>query len=204
MFSGKLVGRRWTEERARRECMEEKRAPARCNCSAGLRRCIWRGGVGGFASRRGLKAVCEREALFNGDGETEERVPREPWGEGGRSGGRRETKSGQRERERRATWLPVHVNVVTRRGKRNTPPFVSLYLLSSPFYSRSVFLFFRPTRTGPTSPLVLSLTSYRGTRPLRLTLPVLSLPLSRVIVRPLVSVSPSTGSPFAFFVVSPS
>lgn len=75
MFSGAYEAPR-KRACAPRECLDEKRAPARCNCSAGLRRCIWRGGVGGFASRRGLKAVCERETLFNGEGETEERAYR--------------------------------------------------------------------------------------------------------------------------------
>lgn len=46
----------------------------------------------------------------------------------------------------------------SRRGKRNTPPFVSLYLFSSPFYPCSVFLLFpSPSHSYNLSPNCLSL-----------------------------------------------
>ena len=82
---------------APRECIDGERA--RCNCSAGLRRCIWRGGVGGFASRRGLKACVRAGGAFQLEamgrdrgtrGISRENTEREPSTERGR----------ERERER--------------------------------------------------------------------------------------------------------
>lgn len=96
----------------------------------------------------------------------------------------------------------------SRRGKRNTPPFVSLYLFSSPFYPCSVFLLFpSPSHSYNLSPDCLSLATMKErTRPLCLAsnnffprLIVVFLPFADVIVRLLVSVPPSTGFCHRFF-----
>lgn len=105
------------------------------------------GGVGGFASRRGLKAVCEREVLFT----TTERQRNAYHEDRGNYEERRRGRESPEEEDRRREGTKKEkgeprgcrfTSTSSRRGKRNTPPFVSLYLFSSPFYPCSVFLLF--------------------------------------------------------------